>query len=41
MTRYGYFLSSKERPPQDLVRQARLAGEAGTGGLWISGLREG
>jgi hypothetical protein len=28
-TRYGYFLSPEEHPPQDLVRQARLAGEAG------------
>jgi hypothetical protein len=31
-TRYGYFLSSEEHPPQDLVRQARLAEEAGRGG---------
>ena len=24
-TRYGYFLSSGEHPPQELVRQAKLA----------------
>ena len=30
-TRYGYFLSSEEHPPQELVRQARLAEEAGFG----------
>ncbi|PZS37316.1 MAG: LLM class F420-dependent oxidoreductase [Pseudonocardiales bacterium] len=35
-TRYGYFLSSEEHPPQDLVRQARLAEEAGFEALWIS-----
>jgi G6PDH family F420-dependent oxidoreductase len=32
----GYFLSSEEHPPQELVRQARLAEEAGFEGLWIS-----
>lgn len=37
MTRYGYFLSSEEYPPEELVRQARLAEEAGFDGLWISG----
>jgi G6PDH family F420-dependent oxidoreductase len=36
MTRYGYFLSSEEHPPQELVRQARLAEEAGFEALWIS-----
>jgi G6PDH family F420-dependent oxidoreductase len=36
MTRYGYFLSSEEYPPEELVRQARLAEEAGFDGLWIS-----
>ncbi|MGI8448691.1 MAG: TIGR03557 family F420-dependent LLM class oxidoreductase [Streptosporangiaceae bacterium] len=35
-TRYGYFLSSEEHPPQELVRQARLAEEAGFEALWIS-----
>ena len=36
MPRYGYFLSSEEHPPQELVRQARLAEEAGFEALWIS-----
>ena len=36
MTRYGYFLSCEEYPPADLVRQARLAEQAGFDGLWIS-----
>ena len=36
MTRYGYFLSSEEHPPRELVRQARLAEEAGFEALWIS-----
>ncbi len=35
-TRYGYFLSSEEHPPQELVRQARLAEEAGFEALWVS-----
>ena len=35
-TRYGCFLSSEEHPPQELVRQARLAEEAG-----LEALREG
>ena len=35
MTRYGYFLSSEENSPQELVRQARLAEEAGFDALWI------
>src|SRR3984885_9848419 len=36
MTRYGYFLASEEHEPQVLVRQARLAEEAGFDALWIS-----
>jgi G6PDH family F420-dependent oxidoreductase len=36
MTRYGYFLSSEEHGPAELVRQARLAEEAGFDALWIS-----
>ncbi len=36
MTRYGYFLSCEEYGPSDLVRQARLAEEAGFDALWIS-----
>src|SRR3984957_14935058 len=36
MTRYGYFLSSEEHSPQDLVDQARMAEEAGFDALWIS-----
>jgi G6PDH family F420-dependent oxidoreductase len=36
MTRYGYFLASEEHAPQELVRQARLAEEAGFDALWIS-----
>jgi hypothetical protein len=36
MTRYGYFLSCEEYGPAELVRQARLAGEAGFEALWIS-----
>jgi Luciferase-like monooxygenase len=35
-TRFGYFLSSEERTPQELVRQARLAEQAGFDALWIS-----
>jgi G6PDH family F420-dependent oxidoreductase len=34
--RIGYFLSSEEFGPRELVRQARLAEEAGFQGLWIS-----
>jgi G6PDH family F420-dependent oxidoreductase len=34
--RIGYFLSSEEYDPRELVRQARLAEEAGFQGLWIS-----
>jgi G6PDH family F420-dependent oxidoreductase len=36
MTRYGYFLASEEHEPQELVRQAKLAEEAGFDALWIS-----
>ncbi len=36
MTRYGYFLASEEHEPQELVRLARLAEEAGFDSLWIS-----
>ncbi len=32
----GYFLSCEEHPPEELVRQARLAADAGFDGLWIS-----
>jgi G6PDH family F420-dependent oxidoreductase len=34
--RIGYFLSSEESGPAELVRQAQLAEEAGFQGLWIS-----
>jgi len=34
--RIGYFLSSEEFDPRDLVSQARLAEQAGFEGLWIS-----
>ena len=34
--RIGYFLSSEEFGPLELVRQARLAEQAGFQGLWIS-----
>src|SRR3546814_15741256 len=36
MTTYGYFLASEEHRPDDLVRQAVLAEEAGFEALWIS-----
>ncbi len=29
MTRYGYFLSSEDYHPAELIRQARLAEQAG------------
>jgi G6PDH family F420-dependent oxidoreductase len=32
----GYFLSSEEFAPKELIRQARMAEEAGFDGLWIS-----
>src|ERR1700749_1778288 len=36
MTRYGYFLSSEEYDPASLIKQARLAEQAGFDALWIS-----
>jgi G6PDH family F420-dependent oxidoreductase len=36
MTRYGYFLSSEEYELTSLVRQARMAEQAGFEALWIS-----
>ncbi len=36
MTSFDYFLSSKEFGPLELVRQARLAEQAGFERLWIS-----
>ncbi len=36
MTRYGYFLSAEEYDPAELVRQARMAEQAGFEALWIS-----
>ncbi|GAA3836444.1 LLM class F420-dependent oxidoreductase [Sphaerisporangium flaviroseum] len=36
MTTFGYFLSSEEHGPKELVRQARLAERAGFESLWIS-----
>ncbi|GAA2875156.1 LLM class F420-dependent oxidoreductase [Streptosporangium fragile] len=36
MTVFGYFLSSEEHDPRELVRQARLAERAGFEALWIS-----
>jgi G6PDH family F420-dependent oxidoreductase len=36
VTRYGYFLASEEHSPAELVRQARLAEQAGFDALWIS-----
>jgi G6PDH family F420-dependent oxidoreductase len=36
MTRFGYFLSSEEYEPASLIRQARLAEQAGFDALWIS-----
>jgi G6PDH family F420-dependent oxidoreductase len=36
MTSFGYFLASEENSPQELIRQARLAEEAGFERLWIS-----
>jgi G6PDH family F420-dependent oxidoreductase len=32
----GYFLSSEEHGPKELVRQAQLASDAGIGSVWIS-----
>ncbi|MET9508196.1 TIGR03557 family F420-dependent LLM class oxidoreductase [Streptomyces flavidovirens] len=36
MTEYGYFLSTEEFGPADLVEQARMAEQAGFQALWIS-----
>ena len=36
MTRFGYFLSSEEFSPGELLDQARMAEEAGFEALWIS-----
>ncbi len=36
MTKIGYFLSSEEYAPEQLLEQARLAEEAGFDALWIS-----
>ncbi|GAA0375768.1 LLM class F420-dependent oxidoreductase [Microbispora corallina] len=36
MTTFGYFLSSEEHDPRELVRQAKLAEQAGFDALWIS-----
>jgi G6PDH family F420-dependent oxidoreductase len=36
MTKFGYFLSSEEHSPRELVRQAKLAEQAGFEALWIS-----
>ncbi|RBQ17914.1 LLM class F420-dependent oxidoreductase [Spongiactinospora rosea] len=36
MTKFGYFLSSEEHGPKDLVRQAKRAERAGFEALWIS-----
>ncbi len=34
--RIGYFLSSEEFDPRELVKQAQMAEQAGFDGLWIS-----
>ena len=36
MTRFGYFLSSEESSPAELVRQARMAEEAGFDEVYVS-----
>jgi G6PDH family F420-dependent oxidoreductase len=36
MAEIGYFLSSEEHGPRDLVSQAQLASDAGIGSVWIS-----
>jgi hypothetical protein len=36
VTEIGYFLSSEEHGPRELVHQAQLAADAGIGGVWIS-----
>jgi alkanesulfonate monooxygenase SsuD/methylene tetrahydromethanopterin reductase-like flavin-dependent oxidoreductase (luciferase family) len=34
--RIGYFLSREEFDPRELIRQARMAENAGFQGLWVS-----
>jgi G6PDH family F420-dependent oxidoreductase len=36
MTEFGYFLSSEEHGPRELVEQAKLAEQHGMGSVWIS-----
>jgi G6PDH family F420-dependent oxidoreductase len=36
MTDYGYFLSTEEHTPKELVEQAKMAEQAGFSSLWIS-----
>jgi G6PDH family F420-dependent oxidoreductase len=36
MVRFGYFLSCEDHHPREIVRQARLAQDAGFDSLWIS-----
>jgi G6PDH family F420-dependent oxidoreductase len=36
MAEIGYFLSSEEHSPADLVRQAKMASDSGIGSVWIS-----
>jgi hypothetical protein len=36
VTTFGYFLASEEHSPNELVRQARMAEDAGFDALWIS-----
>ena len=36
MTTFGYFLSSEEHGPRELIEQAQLAEEHGFGSVWIS-----
>jgi G6PDH family F420-dependent oxidoreductase len=36
LTKFGYFLSSEEHSPRELIRQARMAEQAGFEALWIS-----
>jgi G6PDH family F420-dependent oxidoreductase len=36
MAEIGYFLSSEEHGPRDLLRQAQMASDAGIGSVWIS-----
>jgi G6PDH family F420-dependent oxidoreductase len=36
VARFGYFLACEDWPPGELIRQARLAEEAGFDALWIS-----